>query len=254
MPKITDYTVVTTLDPADSLLDVSIDVAGTPLTRAISPNDLATVLGVDGGSFYNNDGTINDALRTVDMNGNTLYFAKVRAGFGNTPSAGSESFIFQLAQVGEDIAKFSSGSENVMTVKEAYVEFSEVSGIGNLSALFYGNTSVVTDGTQDSTWGRNGLGVNNQIAFDLSTDNKPTINIGNDLEIYNDDGVSGCIDSANDFEIKKGGNDGIKVDSNSTAGNTRFMIYDVDNATLERVTVGVADSGGVGFKVLRIPN
>jgi hypothetical protein len=43
-------------------------------------------------------------------------------------------------------------------------------------------------------------------------------------------------------------------DNNGTAGNTRFVIYDVDNGTLERVSVGVADSGGVGFKVLRIPN
>lgn len=254
MPKITDYTVVTTLDPADSLLDVSIDVGTTPLTRAISPDDLATVLGVDGGSFYNNDGTINDALRTVDMNGNTLYFAKVRAGFGNIPTATSESFIFQSAQAGEDVALFTTGAENVMTVKESYVEFSEVSEIGNLAALFYGSTTVVTDGTQDSTWGRNGLGVNNQIAFDLSTDDKPTINIGNELEVYNDDGVISGIDTANDFEIKKGGNDGIKVDADSTAGNTRFFIYDVDNATLERVTVGAADTGGAGFKVLRIPN
>lgn len=44
------------------------------------------------------------------------------------------------------------------------------------------------------------------------------------------------------------------VDGNSTAGNTRLMIYDVDNATLERVSVGAADSGGAGYKVLRIPN
>jgi len=40
----------------------------------------------------------------------------------------------------------------------------------------------------------------------------------------------------------------------TTSGDTRFLIYDVDNATLERVTVGAADSGGVGYKVLRIPN
>lgn len=45
-----------------------------------------------------------------------------------------------------------------------------------------------------------------------------------------------------------------RFDTNATAGNTRFMVYDVDNATLERVSVGAADSGGVGFKVLRIPN
>ncbi len=46
----------------------------------------------------------------------------------------------------------------------------------------------------------------------------------------------------------------LRIDNDSTAGNTRFFIYDVDNATLERVTVGSADSGGVGFKLLRISN
>lgn len=45
-----------------------------------------------------------------------------------------------------------------------------------------------------------------------------------------------------------------QFDDNATAGNTRFLVYDVDNATLERVSVGAADSGGSGFKVLRIPN
>lgn len=44
------------------------------------------------------------------------------------------------------------------------------------------------------------------------------------------------------------------IDTSTTAGDTRFMIYDVDNATLERVTVGIADSGGAGFKLLKIPN
>lgn len=44
------------------------------------------------------------------------------------------------------------------------------------------------------------------------------------------------------------------VDDDATAGNTRLLIYDVDNATLERVSVGAADSGGAGYKVLRIAN
>jgi hypothetical protein len=45
-----------------------------------------------------------------------------------------------------------------------------------------------------------------------------------------------------------------RFDRSTTAGQTRFLIYDVDNATLERVSVGAADSGGAGFKVLRIAN
>jgi len=45
-----------------------------------------------------------------------------------------------------------------------------------------------------------------------------------------------------------------RFDDSSTATHTRFLVYDVDNGSLERVTVGSADSGGVGFKLLRIPN
>lgn len=50
------------------------------------------------------------------------------------------------------------------------------------------------------------------------------------------------------------GTTNVKIDSSSTAGHTRFFVFDVDNNTLERVTVGAADSGGTGYKVLRIPN
>ena len=46
----------------------------------------------------------------------------------------------------------------------------------------------------------------------------------------------------------------VQFDANSSAGATRFWVYDVDNGQLERVTVGAPDSGGAGFKVLRIPN
>lgn len=43
-------------------------------------------------------------------------------------------------------------------------------------------------------------------------------------------------------------------DGDGTAGNTGLMLWDVDNNTVERVTVGAADSGGLGYKLLRIPN
>lgn len=46
----------------------------------------------------------------------------------------------------------------------------------------------------------------------------------------------------------------MRLDGSTTARDTAMLLWDVDNATLERVTVGIADSGGVGFKVLRIPN
>lgn len=45
-----------------------------------------------------------------------------------------------------------------------------------------------------------------------------------------------------------------RFDDSSSAGETALLLYDVDNDNLERVTVGSADSGGAGYKVLRIPN
>ena len=45
-----------------------------------------------------------------------------------------------------------------------------------------------------------------------------------------------------------------QFDFSTTARDTRFSVFDVDNNALERVTVGIADSGGVGFKLLRIQN
>lgn len=39
-----------------------------------------------------------------------------------------------------------------------------------------------------------------------------------------------------------------------TAGQTGLYLYDADNDTLQQVTLGAADSGGLGFRCLRIPN
>jgi len=47
---------------------------------------------------------------------------------------------------------------------------------------------------------------------------------------------------------------GLQSDVSTTARDTRLLIYDVDNGTVERVSVGDPDSGGANFKVLRIPN
>lgn len=46
----------------------------------------------------------------------------------------------------------------------------------------------------------------------------------------------------------------LEMDNSSTAGDTKMLLWDVDSAALVRVSVGADDSGGAGFKVLRIPN
>ena len=64
-------------------------------------------------------------------------------------------------------------------------------------------------------------------------------------------GVSVNINKVN---IKNLSEDNIETDASVVAGDTRFLLYDVDTGALARVTVGADDSGGSGYKVLRIPN
>lgn len=43
-------------------------------------------------------------------------------------------------------------------------------------------------------------------------------------------------------------------DNSSTSGDTRLLLWDVAAGAIVRVTRGAADSGGTGYRVLRIPN
>lgn len=54
--------------------------------------------------------------------------------------------------------------------------------------------------------------------------------------------------------VEVDGVDTFAIDDTAVAGQTRMLLFDVDNNTMERVTVGIVDSGGAGFKLLRIPN
>lgn len=51
-----------------------------------------------------------------------------------------------------------------------------------------------------------------------------------------------------------GGVIGSQTDAAGGAGTTRFWLYDNDDGTLKRVLVGADDSGGAGFKMLRVAN
>ncbi|MDB6078754.1 MAG: hypothetical protein JWO82_2501 [Akkermansiaceae bacterium] len=46
----------------------------------------------------------------------------------------------------------------------------------------------------------------------------------------------------------------LEVDGDNTAENFRFLLYDVTSGTKKRVSRGAPDSGGTGYRVLRVPN
>ena len=47
---------------------------------------------------------------------------------------------------------------------------------------------------------------------------------------------------------------GARLDYDNVSGDTRLSVYDVDSGEYARVSVGAANSGGTGYKLLRIPN
>ena len=62
--------------------------------------------------------------------------------------------------------------------------------------------------------------------------------------------------STDNLSLIAGGLEGARIEdpADCSATETSLFLYDKDNDTVEKVTVGAANSGGAGFKVLRIPN
>ena len=62
--------------------------------------------------------------------------------------------------------------------------------------------------------------------------------------------------AVDNISIIAGGLEGVRVEdpADLTAAETSLWVYDDDNGQIEQVTVGAADSGGSGFKYLRIAN
>ena len=114
-------------------------------------------------------------------------------------------------------------------------------------------TNILTAGHNTSGTPANGLGAG--LLFNLETSTTVDTTAGQVAVDWDDvthatRSSKVLIKAANSSGLA----DGIQVDDDATAGNTRLLVYDVDNATVERVSVGAADSGGTGYKVLRIPN
>lgn len=105
---------------------------------------------------------------------------------------------------------------------------------------------------------------NVNLDYDHAAQTNPTFYIHSDTnpDTANDEWISFTHDVTNGvIDVGSGaltflnaGTEMARFDASTTAGDTRFMLYDVDNATVERVTVAAADSCSAGYKCLRIPN
>lgn len=86
---------------------------------------------------------------------------------------------------------------------------------------------------------------------------RPVGSAGAPTYSFNGDNNTGIYsDLADNVKVTAGGVEAARIEdpADLAATETSLWLYDLDNATIEQVTVGATDSGGAGFKVLRIPN
>ncbi len=60
--------------------------------------------------------------------------------------------------------------------------------------------------------------------------------------------------SGQSISLRHGNSEVGKFDGNSDANSTRFLLWDNDSGTVKRVVLGASDSGGTGYRMLRIAN
>jgi len=131
---------------------------------------------------------------------------------------------------------------------------------GGTEGIFhaYGTTSGFTSSVLDSAGGEATLSTANgnpQLSMKANGNFRVTIRpgIGDGFAPYILD-TDAVHTSGNLLEVANVGTNKVAVAADGAAHDTTLLLWDVDSGALQRVSVGAADSGGTGFKLLRIPN
>lgn len=114
------------------------------------------------------------------------------------------------------------------------------SGGDGLLQIAVDATSVIEVTATDTT-------LNGLVFLENGTVSDPSLQIGSNQGLFSSAGTG-------DLSVSILGVETAKFDHSAVTDDTRFMLWDVTAGTLVRVTRGASDSGGMGFRLLRIPN
>jgi hypothetical protein len=208
-----------------------------------------------GGSPYANE----TAIRLGTLTENTQIFggtaeANTWSVDNSATNQTNTSYGFPLSGVGNNLGALprhnsdrvliSNISATPAALRMDFINSSFASLVADINATLTKDLSVITNGATRMTW-FNGITTHFGSLSNITLDSN-----GRQISCTGNIALNGV--GFTDLDVDNVVS--LRADNSSTAGDTRMFVYDVDNATLERVTVGAADSGGVGFKVLRIPN
>lgn len=165
----------------------------------------------------------------------------------------------ELATGGVTLATFGGGQWQMVGANSFFILGSAASSsdpVGTSvqpSLVFANNSASGWYSPQNGTWtfGQSGTDL---VQIDGGAFSVPV----NNIQIGPADQTTGSLISTDGtsllFHDNTAGNDTFKLDGNATANETSMLLWDITAASLRRVSIGAADSGGTGFRVLRIPN
>lgn len=129
---------------------------------------------------------------------------------------------------------------------------------GSAETGFYTSSSGTIDcslgGVRKYLWGSNYMGSSTNyggvVMQGASSATVPALSFRSDQDSGIGRQAADCV------SVIGNGAELLRAETIATLGatETSLWLYDLDNGAIQQVTVGAADSGGAGFKVLRIPN
>lgn len=195
-------------------------------------------------------------------------FAAISIGFNSPPQAANQIVIVSggntptigAGATGGLVLLSGGSSVSITHANQIWLGQNATSFVANCAGIGAGacriSTCVIGGGdTSTATLGgltvrcTNGITTNNLAMGDLTIIAPRSTGNAANGSILLQTGVVGAAGNA-----LQAARTGAAVKASATAADTDLLVFDVDTATLARVSVGAAGSGGVGFKVLRIPN
>jgi len=221
---------------ATKLLAFEVDGLTTGTTRTLTPQDASyTIAGTNLAQTFSSLQTFSSSAtisNTWDGSSTTP------AGLIFADNGGATNDVF----IGRDSSSnivFNTSSGSSLSFRTAGVERLSISDAG----LSLGSIALTGTGAVSAITGvvfSNGGGT------------------ANDVGIWRDSGDGASVfyhaGSVGSHKLTVGDTVVLEIDPSSTADDTRLRLWDVTAGSLKRVTRGAADSGGTGFRCLRIAN
>lgn len=218
--------------------------------------------------------TYNDAANTLTIastaSGGTPAGSSGQVQFNNAGAFGGAAAVV-YATTGTHVAVTAQSSTTVPGCFQGaasqtanLTEWKNSSGTNLLRVSSAGSIQFGTQPNSISSAGgeisiRSDNGVGNNATFTFGTTGglvlPGAVVMGGSINVLSRSGaVVTVANNTGEIRLAPDGTSRLTVDLDATAGNTRLLLWDVSAGSLKRVSLGVSDSGGTGFKVLRVPN